>query len=248
MIFVGLSLGLIGGGGSILTVPILVYLFSIPSSRATGLSLFVVGVASVLGAVAFYRQGQVKVQVGLRFVIPSMIAAFAARLYIVPNLPATIAGLPKDRFLLVVFALLMLTSAFRMLQKVKEPGSKTIPLSFPLEPVGLLVGLVAGIVGAGGGFLIIPALVLIARLPMKEAVGTSLFVIAIQSLVGFSGEAFRTVIPWSFLCGVTAVALLGTLVGSKLAAKTTAKGLQRAFGVFVLVLGVFILSKELLFS
>ncbi|MEZ4910268.1 MAG: sulfite exporter TauE/SafE family protein [Saprospiraceae bacterium] len=196
-ILIGVSLGLIGSGGSILTVPVLVYLFSIDAVAATSYSLFIVGLTALIGSFEYFRKNLVNIRTAIVFGIPSIIAVFLTRAYLVPAIPQTIftAGdfvLTKHVLLLLLFAVLMLLSSFSMIKKSKKADETTgdQKFNYPLILIeGLLVGTITGLVGAGGGFLIIPALVLLSKLPMKEAVGTSLVIIAAKSLIGFLGES-----------------------------------------------------------
>ncbi len=254
----GISLGLIGGGGSILTVPTLVYLMSISPVLSTSYSLFVVGTTALAGSVSYMRKGLVNYRTGLVFGIPSIIAVYLTRKFLVPMMPDvlfTIQGfaMTKDIFVLVLFAVLMVFASVSMIRKrsKREEGSTAngqVPISrygvVLLE--GLIVGTLTGFVGAGGGFLIIPALVLFAGLPMKEAVGTSLLIIAAKSLIGFTGDLGSQPIDWTFMLGFTAIAVVGTFIGSYIARFITDEKLKPIFGWFVLAMGTYILVKELL--
>lgn len=255
-ILIGLALGLIGGGGSILTVPVLVYLFGVDAVLATAYSLFIVGVTSVAGSFSYFKKGLVNMRTVLVFGIPSFISVFLTRAYIVPAIPDEIFTLgtfimTKSVLLMLIFALLMIFASYSMIKKchdcVDEDSGKQ-EFNYPLILMeGLLVGMLTGLVGAGGGFLIIPALVVLSKLPMKEAVGTSLVIIAAKSLIGFIGESGESVINWLFLITVTAFALVGIFVGMRLSRKINGTKLRPAFGWFVLVMGVFILIKETVF-
>lgn len=194
-VLMGLSLGLIGGGGSILTVPILVYLFGVDPVLATAYSLFVVGLTSLVGSYSHFRAGNVQLRTAIVFGIPSIIAVYAVRKFIVPIIPDPVfhirsMELSKGTLLMVLFALLMLMASISMIRPTKQKAgeSKATPNYLIIFLEGLLVGGLTGLVGAGGGFLIIPALVLLAGLPMKQAVGTSLLIIALKSLIGFTGD------------------------------------------------------------
>lgn len=255
-IVMGLSLGLIGGGGSILTVPILVYLFGINPILSTAYSLFVVGLTSAVGAFSHFRKGNVHLKTAIIFGAPSIVAVFLVRKFVVPAIPDHIFSvgsfeLTKSVGVLVLFAVLMLLASFSMIRKQKTENEKRggIQLNFPLIFIeGLLVGGVTGLVGAGGGFLIIPALVLLAGLPMKQAVGTSLLIIALKSLIGFTGDlGSGQEIDYRFMLFFSTFAMVGIVAGSYLTKFISNEKLKPAFGWFVMVMGVYILVKELLF-
>ncbi|AMR26068.1 permease [Hymenobacter psoromatis] len=259
-IFIGLSLGIMGGGGSILTVPVLVYLMGVNPVLSTAYSLFVVGSTSVVGASGYFRKGLVSLKTAVVFLIPSLLAVFLVRKVLLPAIPHelfTVGGLvfTKDLLVLVAFAVLMVgaaTSMIRTQPAAQVPEAERLSnqaFNYPLIlGIGLVVGMLTGFVGAGGGFLIIPALVLGARLPMKLAVGTSLTIIALNSLIGFTGDlSAGTPIAWSFLLGFLAFALVGIVLGTYLARFIPGARLKPAFGWFTLAMGTFILTKELLF-
>ncbi len=249
-LLIGLSLGLIGAGGSILTVPVLVYLFGIAPTQATGDSLFVVGLTAASGSIAYFRQRLVDLRIAAAFGIPSLVSVYLTRSLIVPAIPEKLGPVSRDTLLMGLFAILMLGSAYAFLRPKGFAESKDAP---PFEPVklglrGLFVGVITGLVGAGGGFLIIPALVLMAGLPMKQAVGTSLLIIAVNSSVGLAGQAVAgKALDWNILIPVAGVAILGMIFGSILAKKMDARSLRPVFGVMVLVLGMFTLGKEVFF-
>lgn len=253
-IFMGLSLGLIGGGGSILTVPILVYLFHIDPVLATAYSLFIVGATSLFGSFSHIKLGNIHWRTAFVFGIPSIISVFLTRMYLVPAIPNpifTVAGheVSKATGLLVLFAVIMLAASYSMIRKQKKTAEADIDevkYNYPLILAeGAIVGVVTGLVGAGGGFLIIPALVLLAKLPMKKAVGTSLMIIAAKSLIGFMGDLRGDeVIDWKFMLIFTAIAVVGIFTGSYLSSKISNDKLKPVFGWFVLVMGIYILLKE----
>lgn len=254
-IFIGIALGLIGGGGSILTVPVLVYLFSIDAVLATAYSLFIVGITSVFGSVSYFRKGLVNIRTAIVFGIPSIAAVFLTRAYVVPAIPNEIFRtggfiVTKSNLLMLLFAVLMITASYSMIKKDKATtDGKPVKqrFNYPLILVeGAFVGVLTGLVGAGGGFLIIPALVLLSKLPMKEAVGTSLVIIAAKSLIGFFGENGETAIDWLFLSRVSGFAVTGILLGIVLSRKINGDKLRPAFGWFVLVMGIYIIVKETL--
>lgn len=254
-VLMGLSLGLIGGGGSILTVPILVYLFGVDPVLATAYSLFVVGLTSLVGSYSHFRAGNVQLKTALVFGLPSIASVYAVRKFIVPIIPDPafhIGSLQvsKGTLLMVLFAILMLMASISMIrpgkQKLGENKASHNYLIIFLE--GLLVGGLTGLVGAGGGFLIIPALVILAGLPMKQAVGTSLLIIALKSLIGFTGDlGAGQPIDYGFMLLFSAFAIAGILLGSYLTKFISNDKLKPAFGWFVLVMGLYILGKELLF-
>ncbi len=256
-ILIGVSLGLIGSGGSILTVPMLVYIFGTDAVSATAYSLFIVGLTALVGSFDYFRKNLVNVKTAIVFGIPSIIAVFLTRAYVVPAIPHTIMTigdfvLTKHVLLLLLFAVLMLLSSYSMIKKKKEtPNDENSQqvFNYPLILIeGLLVGTVTGLVGAGGGFLIIPALVLLSKLPMKEAVGTSLVIIAAKSLIGFFGESSETFIDWPLMLKISGFAIAGILVGSALSKKIDGAKLKPAFGYFVLLMGIYIIAKELIFK
>jgi uncharacterized protein len=254
-ILIGVSLGLIGGGGSILTVPVMVYILDIDPVLATAYSLFVVGSTSLVGAGTYMKKGLVNYKTALVFAIPSFIAVFLTRKFLVPALPDPLfsigeALITKNIGIMVFFALIMLAASYSMIfakKCVDCNEDDPIVFNFPMIALeGSVVGVITGIVGAGGGFLIIPALVLLAKLPMKMAVGTSLLIIAAKSLIGFLGDLSTQTIDWQLLLIFTGLSIIGIFIGSALSKKINEKVLKTGFGWFVLVMGVYIITKELL--
>lgn len=254
-IVIGISLGLIGGGGSILTVPVLVYILNIDPVLATAYSLFVVGSTSLVGAGTYMKKGLVNYKTALVFAIPSFIAVFLTRKFLVPALPDPLftvgeAIITKNIGIMVFFALIMLAASYSMITTKKCvdcDDDEPVAFNFPMIALeGSVVGLITGIVGAGGGFLIIPALVLLAKLPMKMAVGTSLLIIAAKSLIGFLGDLSTQTIDWQMLLIFTSLSIVGIFIGSALSKKINEKILKTGFGWFVLVMGIYIITKELL--
>ncbi|MBG6062997.1 putative membrane protein YfcA [Flavobacterium sp. CG_9.1] len=253
-ILIGVALGLIGGGGSILTVPVLVYLFAIEPVLATAYSLFIVGLTSAVGSVGYFKKGLVNIKTAIVFGIPSIIAVFTTRALIVPAIPKVLFStdnftLTKDLFLMLLFAVIMIFASYSMIKKDKK-NSMEAPqaqkFNYPIILLeGAVVGIITGLVGAGGGFLIIPALVILSKLPMKEAVGTSLVIIAAKSLIGFFGESGENGINWQFLFTISAFAIVGIFIGTALSKKVDGAKLKPAFGWFVLVMGIYIITKEL---
>lgn len=253
-VFIGFVLGLIGGGGSILTIPVLVYLLQIEPVLATTYSLFVVGATSVVGTFSYYKNKLIHFPVALAFGIPSLIMVFISRNFILPALPDLFFQwgsfqFTKALFVLLLLAGLMVLTAFGMIgtkQKKVSASTETVEIKLlPLFFQGALVGLLTGMVGAGGGFLIIPALVLMCKLPMKRAVGTSLFIISVNSLIGFFTDRSISNIDYTLLLEMSAFAILGILVGSYYAKKVDSAKLKPAFGYFILIIGIYIIIKEL---
>mgnify|MGYP006166778319 CR=1 FL=1 len=254
-ILIGVSLGLIGGGGSILTVPVLVYILGVDPVLATAYSLFVVGSTSLVGAGTYMKKGLVNYKTAIVFAIPSFIAVFLTRKFLVPALPDPLftvgeAIVTKNIGIMVFFALIMLAASFSMIRNKKCVDcdeNEPVKFNFPMIALeGSVVGLITGIVGAGGGFLIIPALVILARLPMKMAVGTSLLIIAAKSLIGFLGDVSTQTIDWQMLLIFTGLSIVGIFIGSALSKKINEKILKTGFGWFVLIMGIYIIGKELM--
>ncbi len=237
-VVVGLTLGLFGGGGSILTVPLLVYIAGVPAKQAIAMSLFVVGVTSAVSAIGHARAGRIRWRTGLVFGAAGMAGAYGGGL-LGPHLP--------EALLLTAFALMMAATAIAMIRgrgtPRRPPGRPDPPITHVVAE-GVIVGVVTGLVGAGGGFLVVPALVLLGGLPMSVAVGTSLIVIAMKSFAGLAGYLQSTPVDWSIALSVTAAAVVGGLVGGRLARRIQADRLRRAFGWFVLVMGAFVLSRQ----
>lgn len=312
-LIIGISLGLIGGGGSILTVPVLVYLFGVEPVLATAYSLFIVGSTSLVGAYPKYKKGLINLKTAFIFGVPAIAAVFATRKFIVPLIPDTVFQLgdfavTKGLLMMLLFAVLMVFASVSMIRKKDEevidivhdlpveegPGNEqtlvhsfskqenditvtpyagtavanvavsrvavgTIPVggveiqskqvfNYPLILVeGIVVGILTGLVGAGGGFLIIPALVLLSKLPMKQAVGTSLLIIAAKSLIGFTGDLSHYTMNWTLLIIVTLIAIAGIFIGNWLTNKVSSDKLKKGFGWFVLVMGIYIIIKEIFF-
>jgi uncharacterized membrane protein YfcA len=251
-VLIGVSLGLIGGGGSILTVPVFVYLLHVHPVLATTYSLFVVGSCSLVGGARAYTKKLIDFQVVLYFGLPSLLSVFLVRQFVLPLIPEylfTIGNLvvTKGVFLMVLFALLMLAAAISMIRSVSKLPAQAIQKErgIALLIQGLLIGAITGLLGAGGGFLIIPALVLISRLPMKIAVGSSLTIMAISSFFGFFSTLSHYTINWLQLLTFTAIAVLGIFAGIVLSEKIPGQALKKGFGWFVLATGLFILVREL---
>jgi len=253
-VLIGVSLGLIGGGGSILTVPVLVYLFGVDATLATSYSLFIVGVTSLVGAYKNYTKGFVDVKTALLFGAASITTVLLTRRFVIPLIPDIIwtngsVTVTKSFLTMVLFAALMLMASFSMIGGSKKAIENATNDSGSVLPslilYGIGIGLVTGLLGAGGGFLLIPALVLLLRLPMKNAVGTSLLIIALNSLIGFTGDLGRAAIDWSFLLTLTAISVVGIILGTELSKKIPGNKLKTGFGWFVMIMAVYILIKEI---
>ena len=252
-LLIGIVLGLIGGGGSILTVPILVYLLYINPVTATAYSLFVVGISALVGTFRNLQKGLVDFRTGFVFAVPAFIAVYATRKFIVPAIPEhlfTVGNfeVTKDIAIMVFFAIIMLLASLSMIRDKREDNGEDqeVKYNYPLIIIeGAVVGVLTGIVGAGGGFLIIPALVLLARLPMKKAVATSLLIIAVKSLIGFIGDVENLDIDWNFLLIFTAISVAGIFLGIWISNFIEGKKLKKGFGYFVLIMAVYIFYKEL---
>ena len=256
---VGISLGLIGGGGSILTVPILVYVIGINPILATSYSLFIVGFTSLVGAYNNYRKGLVDIKIALLFGVSSITIVFITRKILLPLIPSVLfdAGyfqVTHAMATMVIFALLMLLASVAMIndnQADIKVGELTALNKFPVFKLlvfGIVVGLATGFLGAGGGFLLIPALVLILKMPMKNAIGTSLLIIALNSLIGFTGDVGHFDFDWKFLIIITLIAVAGIFAGGYLAKNIDGNKLKKGFGWFVLIMGNYIIIKELFFN
>lgn len=238
-VLIGLSLGLLGGGGSILTVPILTYVAGMNPKEAIAASLFVVGVTSAVSAVTHARKGRVKWRTGLIFGAAGMAGAFGGGL-VGGHIPGTI--------LMIAFALMMVATSMAMIRGRKDVSATAHNNDLPVGKViveGLIVGLVTGLVGAGGGFLVVPALALLGGLSMPVAVGTSLVVIAMKSFAGLGGYLTSVSLDWALVGGVTAAAVAGSFLGARLAGRIPEAALRKGFGIFVLLMGVFVLVQEL---
>ena len=252
-LFIGVSLGLIGGGGSILTVPVLVYLFGISPALGISYSLLVVGFTSLVGAFNNYRKGLVNFKTALLFGSASITTVFITRKFIIPLVRDVVfkigsLTLTYSLLVMVVFAILMLAASVAMIRSKKKIVDENI--TSKKQPVlllvyGILIGAVTGFLGAGGGFLLIPALVILMKLPMKEAIGTSLLIISLNSLIGFVGDIGRYSIDWKFLSTITTIAIAGVFIGGFFNQKVNAEKLKNGFGWFVLVMGIYILVKEI---
>ena len=252
-LIVGLVLGLIGGGGSILTVPVLVYLIGLNPITATAYSLFIVGITSIFGTFQNFKKKFVDVKTAIIFSIPAFIAVYLTRRFLMPAIPEvvfTIGGfnISKNTFIMVFFAIIMLLASISMImkRKNKKVEGEIIVYNYPFIAIeGIVVGVLTGLVGAGGGFLIIPALVVLAKLPMKKAIGTSLLIIAVKSLIGFLGDLHNLEIDWIFLILFTMVSIIGIFIGVYISKFISSKKLKKGFGWFTLVMAFYIIYKEL---
>lgn len=251
----GLVLGIIGGGGSILTVPILVYLLGLNPITATAYSLFVVGSTAMVGTLKNIRKKQIDFKIALVFAIPSIITVYMVRGFVIPNLPEVLFStsyfkLTNAVFIMILFALIMFLAGWSMITS-KPTKSKEVLKKFntahyfTIITQAIGVGVLAGLVGAGGGFLIVPALVLLVKLPIKKAISTSLFIIAIQSLIGFSGDLKTLTIEWQFLLTFTGLSIIGIFIGLAIARRTSPKRLETGFGYFTILMAILIFIKEL---
>lgn len=254
-LLIGAVLGMLGGGGSILTVPVLVYLFSLNPVTATAYSLFVVGVASLSSVIRNFKRQLITYRVGIIFALPSFIAVYLTRKYLIPAIPDVLIDmgifkLHKEMAIMLFFGIIMIYVAYTMIkQKVTVSKSSDVQThNYPILAFqGLMVGVLTGIIGAGGGFLIIPALVLLAKLSMKQAVATSLFIIMIKSLIGFIGDVENIEIDWSFLLKFTGVSVIGIMIGINVSKLIDGPRLKRIFGWFVLTMGIIIIALEILY-
>jgi len=252
-ILVGIVIGLTGGGGSILTVPIFVYLFNIPTILATSYSLFVVGATSLVGSLNHIAKKRVDFPITLAFALPSFVSVYLSRRFLVPALPDPLFQfntfiLPKNKALLYFFAIVMVMAARAMIRNERPEQGEAAdghPRYVGLALDGLAVGLLTGTIGAGGGFLIVPMLVLLAGLHIRRAVATSVLIIAVNSFVGFMGDIHHTTLDWNFLLPFTGLSVLGIFIGMYVAHFVSPNRLKKGFGWFVLALASYILIKEL---
>ena len=251
-IFIGLVLGIIGGGGSILTVPVLVYLFSLDAVIATAYSLFIVGLTSAFGSLSYYRKGLVNLKTALLFGGPSIAAVFLTRALVIPAIPDEVFSIgdfvvTKSILILLLFAVLMILASYKMIKPatplVNGAGEKKFNYLLSIV-IGISIGFLTGLVGAGGGFMIIPALVILFKIPMKEAIGTSLTIITANTLIGFLGVPHKELMDWIFLLKISGLAILGIFIGIALSKKIDGARLKPIFGWFMLVMGIYIILRE----
>lgn len=275
-IFVGVLLGLLGGGGSILTVPLLHYIFQFSATVSVQLSLFIVGTVSLVGALISHAKGRVRFKSAAVFAVTSLLTVLLTRKWVLPLIPSEVKvgelSVLKDTLMITCFAIVMLLAGTAMLRKTKlkhtkipESDSHGIP-KIKIAMRGLQVGIVTGFVGSGGGFLIVPALSILLKMDMRDAVGTSLAIIAFNSLGGFFADVLQMYfkgtgdgskletgltlsdIPWEILFTITGLALVGMLLGSKLSSKIPSHRLKPIFGYFVLISATLIIVKEIFLS
>ncbi|MBC7642842.1 MAG: sulfite exporter TauE/SafE family protein [Flavobacterium sp.] len=255
-VLVGITLGLLGSGGSILTVPIMVYVVGLNPVLAAAYSLFVVGTSALIGGFKKMKEKLINFKMVCFFGIPAIVTVFLTRKFVVPSIPEIVFEsnnflINKSFALMILFAVVMIAASFTMIKPRREKGLiENNPIKhnyFLILILGFSIGFLAGLVGAGGGFLIIPALVLLTKMPMKKAVGTSLFIVALQSLIGFLGDfGSGALINWSFLLSFTAFAVCGIFIGDFLSKKIDGNKLKVGFGWFVLFMGIYIIGKEVL--
>ncbi len=251
-VFIGVVLGLIGGGGSILAVPVLVYVFHLEPTMATSYSLFIVGLTSLAGALFQASKGNVDFKTTVTFGITSVVTVFLTRKYLLPIIPDElfqVAGFTvhKSAAIMILFSALMLASSVSMILGYQREDGNTAGkyVLVQLASLGIAIGLVTGLLGAGGGFLIIPTLVVLAKVPIKRAIGTSLLIIAINSLVGFTGDLGQVYIDWTFLLVFLSITVAGVIIGSLVGRRIPGDKLRGGFGWFLLTMGIYILSREL---
>jgi uncharacterized protein len=255
-LLIGISLGLIGGGGSILTVPVMVYLFGVQPLLATSYSLFIVGSTSLVGAFANFKKGLVNMKAALLFGASSIITVFLTRKFIVPSIPKNILTIgsytvTEPLLTMILFAVLMVVASISMIRLKRIQSEEESDDSMQVGKLmiyGVTIGLITGLLGAGGGFLLIPALVFLLKLPMKKAIGTSLLIIALNSLIGFTGDLGHFNIEWFFLFKISGIAMVGIFFGGIIGRRLPGHNLKKAFGWFVLVMGIFIILKETLLN
>lgn len=255
-VFVGMTLGMLGSGGSILSVPILVYVMGIEPTLATAYSLFVIGTTSLVGGIHKAKQKLVDFQKVVLFGIPAVISVFFTRKVLVPKIPEIIFStdeftLSKSILIMIVFAIVMIFASYRMIRPLKE---KKVTIDeklnyYTIVLFGIGIGLISGFVGAGGGFLIVPTLLFFAKTPMKMAVGTSLFIVSLQSLIGFTGDIMSDqIIDWKLLELFTIASIIGIFIGNFISKKVADEKLKISFGWFVLAMGIYIIIRELFLS
>lgn len=254
LIMVGVVLGLTGGGGSVLSVPILVYLFSMDVVLASAYSFFIVGTTSVVGAILKQKERLIDVETSLLFGFPSLLATFVTRIWVVPNIPEIILSttsiqLAKREFFLVLISILMILSGVMVLTQFRMHQSKQIKNSVRyIIMTGLGVGFLSGLTGIGGGFLILPALLLLKNMSFKTATGTALVIVSVNSIFGFLGDAFNYSINWMFLFAVTGLAVGGIIIGTLSNKIIPASVLQKTFGWITLLAGCYIILGEIFVS
>ena len=254
MLLMGFTLGLLGGGGSILSVPILVYVFKFSAVKATAYSLFIVGCSASVGAIRNYKKRTINSSLAVSLSLPGLLGVYISRTIIIPKLPDVILKInelevSKNNFILLCFSFLMLIASYSMIFGRKESSKKIRDLRMPEKiTMGLLIGVITGFVGAGGGFIIVPVLIYFFDLETKKAIGTSLMVISINSLMGFLGSSLNSLqeIDFELLISLSAIASMGILSGAYLNQFVPAKRLKQGFGFFVVALGIWISYQQLI--
>lgn len=249
---IGISLGLIGGGGSILTIPLLVYLFHIQPTLATGYSLFIVGISSLAGAYNSYRNGNIHFKAVFYFGISSIITVVLIRRFVLPIIPEDLFKIgnfeiTRSLLTMLLLSVVMITASFKMIFKetiIVSNKQASMPYGSAILR-GIQIGLLTGLLGAGGGFLIIPVLIFSFHLPMKKAIGSSLLIIALNALFGFVSDVSQYDIHWRLLLLITTNAVIGTFIGNAIGFKISGEKLKKGFGIFVLIAGIYIILHEL---
>jgi uncharacterized membrane protein YfcA len=250
-IVVGIILGVLGSGGSILSVPVLVYIMKIEPVLATTYSLFTVGATALIGGIQKAKQNLVDFKKVFLFGIPALAMVFITRKYLLPLIPETInifgeTSFSKSMLIMVVFSIVLIYASYRMIKPFNPNDTiETTKINYSYIVIkSLFIGLIAGVVGAGGGFLFIPALIVLAKTPVKVAMGTSLFIVALQCLLGFFGGINNQVIDWSLLSIFVLCSIIGVFIGGFIAKRISSEHLKKGFGYFVLTMGLVILFKE----
>lgn len=251
-LFIGLALGLMGAGGGVLTVPTMVYLFHVPTILATSYSLFIVGITSLFAAIHKYRQGEVRFGLAILFSLISVSVVSIIRKWVIPSIPGELfvnkkIAIDSSALGMAIFSMLMIWTSYTLIKKRKATANQPKPLkAFPrLIWTGIFVGIVTGLLGAGGGFLLVPSFVLLLDLEIKEAIGTSLVVITMNSLFGFAMDLNHTQLDWKFLIGITIIASIGVIIGLIIGRKMSGARLKIVFGWFIMVVGISILASEI---
>ena len=252
----GFVLGLLGGGGALLSIPVLVYLFKIEASVATGYSLFLVAITASIGAVQNIREKFIDYTAALYYGIPSVITVFVVRRFVMPSLPKVFFhingyAVDKNHFILFVLCLVMFIAAYKMISSANTNTDDTPHETnhFKLAFYAIFIGAFLGLVGVGGGFLMVPALIYFANVSPKKAIGTSLLLVAINSFIGFAGDvSSSTSIDWKFLCIFSLFSITGVILGNYAATLIHNNKLKVYFGWFILVVAILMVVKELFFS
>jgi len=249
-VLIGISLGLMGGGGSILTVPLLVYFFQVNPFLASSYSLLIVGITSLLGAIPYIKNNEYHIPAIVQMGIPSVIVVYITKYFLVPLIPEKVfisgnLGVNSDQLLLVFFSLLLIVAAYAMIRKTEIKQQKKVSVA-KLISHGILIGFLTGLVGVGGGFLIIPVLVLVCEIPMKKAVGSSLIIIVLNAIIGLIAVDDFVSFDQLLLVKISILSILGIVIGTLLSKRIEGGKLKKSFGWFILVMGLAILFKEIL--